>query len=164
MLARKRCRSVAAHSNILGVGARGHHPTTARRSDAVCDLRASAGFVPFETRTPQTNRPPGPKGGRRGSVAILKTFLFLRRIANRCYRRVVSCFRCCFVFPSVGLVWIWMVFFPPLRARGNPDSPPPRGWPNLLRGRSLAVRVGNFFQGCSTMKDGLCLMVHMGDI
>lgn len=91
-----------------------------------CCLRSACicRFVPFETRTTQTNRPPGPKGGRRGSVAILKTFLFLRRIANRCYRRVVSCLRCCFVFPSVGLVWIWMVFSLPCAQEGTPIGPP----------------------------------------
>lgn len=123
MLARNRCRSVAAPFKHFGVGARGHHPTTARRSDAVYDLPGASGSY-RSSSTPQTIRPPGPPGGPGGSVAILKTFLFLRRIANRCYRRVVSCFRCCLFFPSVGMVWIWMVvFFLPCAQEGTPETP-----------------------------------------
>lgn len=77
--------------------------------------------------------------------------------------RVVFKMLFCFPFRWLGLD-LDGFFSLPCAQEGTPIVPTPRGWPNLLRGRSLAVRVGNFFQGCSTKKDGFCLMVHKADI
>lgn len=121
MLARARCRSVAAHSNILGIGARRHQPTVARRSDAVYDLRAIR-FVPFETHTPNDSTA-WSVGRAAGFRCDFEDFSLPS--SYRCYRRVVSCFKMLFVFPSVGLVWIWMVF--PSRTRKREPREPPLG-------------------------------------
>lgn len=103
----------------FGVGTRGHHPTIARRSDAVCDLRASGSYR--SRRIPQTVRPPVRRG--RGVPLRFEDFSLPSSYSNRCYRRVVSCFRCCWF--SLPLAWFgfgWF-FFPSHVRKREPQYP-----------------------------------------
>lgn len=155
MLARKRCRSVAAHSSILGLVL---DVITRRHPQIGCCLRSARVSGSYITRrnTPNDSTPcPSGVGFRYG----FEDFSLPSSYINRCYRRVVSCLDVvCFPFRWLGLDLDG--FFPPVPARGNPETPP--GVADSSARAITREPCGRLFQRYYERR--LCSMAHIGDV